>query len=136
MPNTVFDSSAVLTLLFDEPTAEKVERILQDAADDKREVLISAVNWAEILYRVLQIQGNVGVDAARELEDQSPLRVVEVDRDLAEMSAQLKLTFGLPLSDAFCAALAKKERAVLVTSDRGFEAVKGQVKKIIWLGKE
>jgi predicted nucleic acid-binding protein len=99
-------------------------------------VLISAVNWAEVLYRVLQVQGNVGVDGARKLEDQSPLKVVEVDRSLAEISAQLKLTYGLPLSDAFCAALAKKERAVLVTSDRDFEAVKGEVKKIVWLGKE
>lgn len=136
MPNTVFDSSAVLTLLFDEPSAEKVESILQNAADDKREVLISAVNWAEVLYRVLQMQGNVGLETARKLEDQSPLKVVEVDRDLAEISARLKLTYGLPLIDAFCAALVKKERAMLVTSDRDFEAAKGEVRKIIWLGKE
>lgn len=136
MPNTVLDGSAVLTLLFDEPTAEKVERILADAAEEEREVMISAVNWAEVLYRVQRIQGNAGVDAARQFEMESPLTVVGVDRELAEVAAALKATYGLPLSDAFCAALAKRHRAALVTGDRDFESVKGHVKKIIWLGTE
>lgn len=133
LPNTVLDSSAVLVLLFDEPAASKVESILAEAADEKKEVLINAVNWAEVIYRVQHIQGNAGVAAAKQFEMESPLKVVDADRDLAEKAAQLKSSYGLPLSDAFCAALAMQHRSVLVTSDKDFERVKGQLKKIIWL---
>jgi predicted nucleic acid-binding protein len=135
LPSTVLDSSAVLALLFDEPAAEKVENILAEAAEENREVLISAVNWAEVLYRIRQIHGDAGVEAARQFELESPLRVAEVDRSLAELAAQLKESHSLSLSDAICAALAKQEGAVLVTADRDFEAMKGKLKKIIWLSK-
>lgn len=133
MTNTVFDSSAVLALLFDEPTAEQVEQILAQAADQNREILISAVNWAEVLYRVQQIQGETGVKAARQFEHETPLTVKEVDRDIAEIAAQLKTSYRLSIGDAFCVALAKQLKAVLVTGDREFEPLKNGFKKIVLL---
>ncbi len=133
MANTVFDSSAVLALLFDEPAAEQVEQLLSQAVDQNKEVYISAVNWTEVLYRVQQIQGEAGVKVAREFEHETTLEVVDVNRELAEIAAELKASYRLSLGDAYCAALAKQMKAVLVTGDREFEPLENQFKKIVWV---
>jgi len=135
LANTVFDSSAVLALLFDEPAAEQVEQLLSQAVDQNKEVFISAVNWSEVLYRVQQIQGETGVKAAKQFEHETTLTVVDVNREFAELAAELKASYRLSLGDAYCAALAKQMKAVLVTGDREFEPLEGQIKKIIWLNK-
>ena len=133
MANTVFDSSAVLALLFDEPAAEQVEKILAQAADQSREVFISAVNWAEVLYRVQQIQGEAGIKAAKQFEHETTLSVKEADQELTGLAAQLKASYRLSLGDAFCAALAKQMKAILATGDLEFKPLEGHFKKIIWL---
>ncbi len=133
MANTVFDSSAVLALLFDEPAAEQVEQLLSQAVDQNKEVYISAVNWTEVLYRVQQIQGEAGVKVAKEFEHETTLEVVDVNRELAEIAAELKASYRLSLGDAYCAALAKQMKAVLVTGDREFEPLENQFKKIVWV---
>lgn len=134
--NTVLDSSAVLALLFDEPAAEVVEEILAKAADGKNEVLINVVNWAEVLYKVNQIQGKAGIAATKQLESESTLKIVDVNCELAEDAALLKAEYSIPLADSFCAALALKHKAVLVTGDTDFKPLERGLKKIIWLRKE
>ncbi len=134
--NTVLDSSAVLALLFDEPSAGVVEDIIAKAADEQKDVLINAVNWAEVLYKVNQIQGKAGIAAAKQFEGESSLKIVDVDCDLAEGAALLKAEYGIPLADSFCAALALKHKAVLVTGDIDFKPLERELKKIIWLKKE
>ena len=137
MANTVLDSSAVLALFFDEPAAEQVQQIIAEAADENREIFISAVNWAEVLYKVQQLQGDAGVQAAKLFEHETTLVVREVDRELAELAAQLKVSYRLSVGDAFCAALAKQLKAVLVTGDAEFEPLETHFKKVVWLrGKE
>ena len=135
MANTVFDSSAVLALLFDEPAAEQVEQLLSQAVDQGREVYISAVNWTEVLYRVRYIQGDAGVKAARQFEHETTLSVVDADRELAEIAAELKASYRLSIGDAYCAALAKHMKAVLVTGDQELKPLESQLKKIVWLSK-
>jgi PIN domain nuclease of toxin-antitoxin system len=135
LANTVFDSSAVLALLFDEPAAEQVEQLLSQAVDQSKEVYISVVNWTEVLYRVQQIQGEAGVKVAKQFEHETTLAVVDVNREFAELAAELKASYRLSLGDAYCAALAKQMKAVLVTGDREFEPLESQFKKIVWLSK-
>ncbi len=125
----------MLALLFDEPAAGQVEQILAHAADQQREVYISAVNWAEVLHCVQRIQGEEGVKAARQFERETPLAVKEIDRDLAELAARLKADHRISLVDSFCAALTKQMKAVLVTGDRDFKPLARELKKIVWLGE-
>lgn len=136
LANTVLDSSAVLALLFDEPAAEQVEEIFGKAADESKEVYISAVNWTEVLYRVQHVQGEAGMKAAKQFEHETTLTVKEIDRDLAELAADLKAKHRLSIGDAYCAALAKQMKAVLVTGDQEFEPLESQFKKIVWLKEE
>ncbi|MGA2174796.1 MAG: PIN domain-containing protein [Verrucomicrobiota bacterium] len=132
MKTTVLDASALLALFFDEPGAEKVEHLLQQAADADRPLLIAAVNWAEVLYLMQRRQGPAGWDAARHFGRTMPLEVAPLDCDLAESAAQLKTAHGLGLADAFAAALAKSKKAELITADTEFKPLEKEI-KINWL---
>lgn len=133
MPATVFDSSALLALFFEEDGADQVEEILHNAAVADRPVMISAVNWAEVLYRMERKRGEEGVTVAKRFETTMPLDVIEVGRELAEEAAKLKAEKDLGLADAFAAALAKQKRAELVATDNEFRVVEKELKKIRWL---
>jgi PIN domain nuclease of toxin-antitoxin system len=132
MKTIVVDSCAVLALFLDEPGAAKMEQLFQAASEADRPVYISAVNWAEVLYKMERKHGKAGLDTARQFERTTPLEAVPVDRDLAEATAQLKNEHGLGLADAFAAALAKSKKAELVTADTEFKSVEKEI-KINWL---
>ncbi len=132
MKSTVFNSYAVLALFFEEDGADKVEEILHEAALADKQVLLPAVNWAEVLYRVKQVRGDKGVAEAKRFEDTMPLEVVPVDRALAELAAEYKAAHKMSLADAFAAALTKHRKAELITGDPEFKAVEGEI-KIGWL---
>jgi PIN domain nuclease of toxin-antitoxin system len=132
MKTVVVDSCAVLALFLDEPGAAKMEQLFQAASEADRPVYISAVNWAEVLYKMERKHGKAGLDTARQFERTTPLEAVPVDRDLAEAAAQLKNEHSLGLADAFAAALAKSKKAELVTADTEFKALEKEI-KINWL---
>src|ERR1019366_7820893 len=102
------------------------------ASDSDRPVFISAVNWAEVLYKMERKHGKSGLETARQFERTTPLEAVPIDRELAESPALLKNEYDLGLADAFAAALAKHKKAELVTADHEFKAVEKEI-KIIWL---
>jgi uncharacterized protein len=128
----VFDSYAVLALFFDEPGADQVEETLHEAAIADKPVLITAVNWAEVLYRMKRKRGDEGVEAAKRFEATMPLDVVPVDRPMAEIAAEFKATHKMSLADGFAAALAKQKKAELVTGDKEFKQVEREI-KVTWL---
>ncbi len=132
MRATVFDSYAVLALFFHETGAEQVTELLQEAAVADRPILITAMNWAEVLYRVAREQGDAGVADAKRFERTMPLEVVSADRDLAELAAEYKAGHKMSLADAFAAALAKQKKATLMTGDPEFTEVESEI-KIDWL---
>ena len=134
MKTTVLDASALLALFLDEPGAEKMEHLFQAASEADRPVFISAVNWAEVLYKMERKHGKAGYETARQFERTTPLETVPVDRELAEAAALLKNEHGLGLADAFAAALAKHKKAELVTADHEFKSVEKEI-KINWLVK-
>ncbi len=132
MKVTVLDASALLALFFDEPGAEKMEHLFQTASEADRPVFISAVNWAEVLYKMERKHGKAGYETARQFERTTPLEAVSVDRELAEAAALLKNEYKMGLADAFAAALAKSKKAELVTADHEFKALEKEI-KIHWL---
>ena len=132
MKITVLDASALLALFLDEPGAEKMEHLFHAASEADRPVFISAVNWAEVLYKMERKHGNAGLETARQFERTTPLEAVPVDRELAESAAHLKNEYDLGLADAFAAALAKNKKAELVTADHEFKSVEKEI-KIGWL---
>lgn len=132
MKALVFDTSALLALFFGEPGAETVEALMHRASEKDHPMLMSAVNWAEICYRVEGKRGAEALAQAKEFATNASIVVVPADRELSEAAAAYKAADRLGLADAFAAALAKSRKAELVTADREFKAVEGEI-KIIWL---
>ena len=132
MKPVVLDASAMLAMFFGEPGMEKMRELFHKASEADRPVLISAVNWAEVLYRMERKHGKAGYETARQFEHTTPLEAVPVDREQAESAASLKNEHDLGLADAFAAALAKSKKAELVTADTEFKALEKEI-KINWL---
>jgi len=130
----VLDSWALMAFFEDEPAAESVERLLQQAVDGKHRLLLTAVNWGEVYYATMRVAGR---DAAEQktLEIASlPIEIVGVGEDLAlaRQAAIFKATKRMAYADCFAAALAKLRNAQLVTGDHEFKEVEKDI-KIAWL---
>jgi PIN domain nuclease of toxin-antitoxin system len=98
--------------LFDEPSAERVDRVLPDA-------FISAANLAEVLSKLVD-RGLDGDEALSDLR-QLDLEVVALDRAQAEAAGLLRSATreaGLSLGDRACLALAQQRGAPALTTDR------------------
>ena len=132
MKTYVLDASALMTFFEDRPGADKVEELLAEAAEDKRPLAMSVVNWGEVYYSVWRARGEKA--AALKLQEitQLPIEIVGVDTELGKLAASLKAEHSLPYADCFAAALAQARKATLVTSDKDFERVR-TVQKTIWL---
>ncbi|HUT31932.1 MAG TPA: PIN domain-containing protein [Planctomycetota bacterium] len=132
MPNSVFDSYAVLAFLFGEPGAGQVEGLLNAAATSGQRVLICSVNWAEVLYMSRRKREEKGLAGARGFARTMPVELIPADQTLAEAAAEFKAAHKLSLADAFAAALAAQRGAELVTGDPEFKPLDGTI-SLRWL---
>ncbi len=115
----VFDASAVLALLFEEPGAEVARAQLRTG-------VIGAANLAEVLAK-LSDHGLPTVEAARAVTILG-LEVAPMTEAQAGRSAELRpitRAVGLSLGDRACLALAAELGALVLTADRSWDAVAG-----------
>lgn len=119
MNKAVFDSSAILSIYYNEPGKRKVLRLL-----DRSEPLISAPNACEVFTKL--IEGGLNEGEALESFDGLEIKVVDFDTELALRTAALRpatRTFGLSMGDRSCLALAIRENAMAVTADKNWASV-------------
>ena len=112
MASIVFDASAILALLRDEPGADVVAQHIGDG-------LISAVNFQEVVKGLLRRK--VPIDAALAMLDALHLDVRPHGRDDAVAAANLypaTKAFGSGLGDRTCMALAIAEGLPVLTADQ------------------
>src|ERR1017187_4194994 len=95
MKTTVLDAFAMLAMFFGEPGMEQVRDLFHKASEADHPVFISAVNWAEVLYKMERKHGKAGYDTARQFEQTTPLDAVPVDRELVGIGAVFKKEHGL-----------------------------------------
>jgi predicted nucleic acid-binding protein len=60
------------------------------------------------------------------------VEIVEADWNLTRQAAAFKANGNISYADCFAAALAKLKKAELVTGDKEFKALEGEI-KIVWL---
>lgn len=128
----VLDSWALLAYFEGQEGGNKVTEILKETAEKEKDLLISVINWGEILYI---IESRYGKDKKNEIEhlmSQMHLKVIDVDQDLTRQAAHFKATKKMSYADCFAAALAKMHKAELITGDKEFKEVENEV-KIIWI---
>jgi len=97
-----------------------VEELLAKAAEAKRPLAMSVVNWGEVYYSVWRARGEKAAAAKLHEIAQLPWEIAGVDLELSKLAASLKAQYNLPYADCFAAALAQARQAGLVTGDRDF----------------
>jgi len=118
MSKYVLDSSAILTVLHQEPGADKAIACFPDS-------IVSSVNAAEVLAKLTEKSNDV--DRAIEAFELLQLTIVDFDYAHATKSAELRpLTknLGLSLGDRSCLALAILSDATAVTADKTWRRIK------------
>lgn len=112
--SVVFDSSALLAIVFEESGAEAAMQRLSGG-------IVSAVNASEVIARLVDF-GTSGEDARNALLNFG-LDIRPFDTPLAVAAGQLRAATrekGLSLGDRACVALAVREQIGIVTADRAW----------------
>ena len=103
--------------------AERVRRLLGEAARKDQPLLMSAVNWGEVFYTEWRARGEAKARAAEAALMEMPIAVIAADRERASRAGGLKQKHALGYADSFAAELAIERGALLVTADPEFSKV-------------
>ncbi len=115
----VLDTSAVLSLIENEPGAERVETILHQEA-----VWLPWIVLLETYYISRQEQSKAEADLRYALLKQLPTTIIwQADEAVMLKAARLKAGYRLSLADAIVAAFAIRQNATLLHKDPEFEAI-------------
>ncbi len=128
----ILDSYSLIAYFEGEAGKEKMIEILRTARDSGRPLLLSVINWGEIFYITLREAGRERADQLAHLISTLPVEIIPADLELTRLAAEFKTNNKMSYADCFAAALAKLRKAELVTGDKEFKQVEGQV-KIMWL---
>ncbi len=128
----VLDSYSILAHLKDEPGAERMDEVYRSAKDSGQTLLLCAVNWGEVFYATLRTFGSERAEQVAQQIARLPIEIVPADLELARQAAVFKATKKMSYADCFAAALAKLRKAELVTGDKDFKQIEGEV-KILWI---
>ena len=111
----VYDASALLALVLDEPGAERARLSLSEG-------MISSVNLSEVIATLMS-RGATTEDVGALIDD-LPLEVVAFTTEDAKTAGLLRAStkaFGLSLGDRACLAVGRRLKAQILTADRAWE---------------
>jgi len=128
----VLDSHSLLAYLENETGTDKMIELFRVARDSGKTLLLSVVNWGEVYYITLREAGRERAEAVAHLISTLPIQIIPADLELAKQTAEFKAAKKMSYADCFAAALAKLKKAELVTGDKEFNQVEGDL-KILWL---
>ena len=132
MATKVLDSWALIAFFEDEPAAEAVEKILEQAAAEKHKLLMSVVNWGEVYYNTRREVSEAAAEQKLKEIAAMPVEIVGADLQLTKLAAIYKATCKMSYADCFGAALARMRNAEFVTGDPEFKSIEKEI-KINWL---
>jgi predicted nucleic acid-binding protein len=115
----VLDASAVVRYLTNGIGEEKVDALIHRSHKHEARLLISMVNWGEVLY---VLAGMIGLEKATSVLKamSAVLESFAIDEELAEAAAVIKFHYKMGYADCYAAALTMRIDATLVTSDPDF----------------
>ena len=123
----VLDTSAWLTLIEDEEGADEVQKIIEESIEDKSEIYVSFMTYMEIYYITLQEQDEKEAQSRIELISGLPVFKIESSENVGNIAAQFKAKNRISVADAWIAALAETEKAILVHKDPEFDQLNNSV---------
>lgn len=128
----VIDSWAILAFMQDEPAAEGIADTLADAQEAGIPVVMTVVNAGEVWYIVARRTSHSEADRTLRLIREIGVRLVDADMALTKIAAGFKVKGNISFADCYAAALAKQQRAVLLTGDPEFRQLEDEI-SIRWL---
>ena len=123
-PIFILDSFALLAYLTDEPSAARIEQLIEDAKEENCHLFLPLINLGEILYITERRGGVAKAQDTLALLRQLPIEILPADGQAVFSAAHIKANFTLSYADAFVVAAAQKEGAIVLTSDPEFQSVK------------
>ena len=120
MKRFVLDTSALLTLRDDEPGAERVAEVLGLALEGKAKCFACFISLMEVLYRVWRDEGQAAGQLAYQQCLALPMEWISNSEPLLLKAADYKAHFPLCMADAWIAACASENGAVLLHKDPEF----------------
>jgi ribonuclease VapC len=128
----VLDSWAALAYLGDEASARAVADLITNAHENRIPMVMSVVNAGEVWYILSREISEAQADSA--LTDLTGLGIelIDVDWPLTRVAGAFKARHKMSYADCFAAALAKDRQSELVTGDKEFKQVEGEI-SIRWL---
>ena len=130
--NRVLDAHALMAYLEKEPGYITVRDLFVEASDQGIRLLMSAVNYGEVYYSVLRECGPRVTEDIEKTIRALPIEIVDADTALAREAGRFKVKYKISYADCFAAALAKQNRAELVTGDPEFAGLGADI-EILWL---
>ncbi len=128
----LLDTSALLALRDDETGADRVARLLQAAGNGESHCFVCFMSRMEVLYRVWKDEGERRARLADAQLQALPIQWVPASDGLLEQAAAFKAGHPLSVADAWIAAAAQQEGAVLVHKDPEFRPLDQLPQE--WLG--
>ena len=128
----VLDSWAALAYLGGEASSQAIADLIAGAHEDRTPMYMSTVNAGEVWYVLAREISEARADEA--VADLTGLGVELIDADwpLTRTAATFKARYKMSYADCFAAALAKDRKSDLVSGDKEFKQVNGDV-GIRWL---
>ena len=119
----LLDTSALLTLRDDEPGAARVAQVLEHALRGDVRCLGCFISLMEVMYRVWRDEGEAAGRLAYEQCFALPMEWIHESPALLKRAAELKACNPLSVADAWIAAAAMEQEAVLIHKDPEFAAL-------------
>ena len=128
----ILDSWAVMAYLEGEPSGEKVGTMIADAQDDGTPLLMSVVNAGEVWYTLARRRSAKDADETVTWLREIGVRIIDADWEITNIAAAYKVRGNISYADCFAAALAKQNKASLITGDQEFKQLENEI-EIVWL---
>src|SRR5712692_5160780 len=117
----VLDSWALIAYFLGQRGQDVVRDLFKEAARTERNLLLSVVNWGEVLYAIERRQGEEKKEEVARIMSHMHLDIIDADQEMANQAATYKVSGKISYADCFAAALAKLRKATLVTGDKEFK---------------
>ena len=117
-PTYVIDACALLAFLNDEPGANVLDALLQQAKSGECTLFMPKLNILEIYYGVFREDGQAKAEEVLAKILALPITVIEnLSEAVFKEAGRLKAVYSISLADAIALTEAKTRNAQLVTSD-------------------
>jgi predicted nucleic acid-binding protein len=123
MKRFLLDTSAILTLRDNEPGADRVAEVLDLAASGKAKCYGCFITLMEVFYRVWRDENKAAGQLAHQQCMALPIEWLFNTETLLAKAAEYKAMYPLSIADAWIAACASEQGAVLLHKDPEFKPI-------------